>query len=115
MTGGAAPEAAQAKVEPPPPPPETLAGTWTAKPDAKVTITLTLGTDGAYTWSIVQGGQTQTITGKAGYKDDVLVLNQEEGPPLAGKIKLDAATNSFTFKPPGAPESVDGLTFSKQS
>ena len=114
-SGTAPAEGTQAPVEPPPAPPEAMAGTWVAKPDPKVTITLTLGTDGAYTWSIAQGGQTQTITGKAGYQDDVLVLNQEEGPPLAGKVKLDPATNSFTFKPPGSAENVAGLSFSKQS
>jgi tetratricopeptide (TPR) repeat protein len=109
---GSKPQAEQA---PPPPPPATLAGTWTAKPDDKSSITLTLGTDGSFTWAITQDGKTQTIQGQAGFQDEILVLNQQEGPPLAGKVKLDPTNTSFSFKPPGAPDNVPGLSFSKQT
>ena len=52
---------------------------------------------------MTQGGRTQTIQGRAGYQDDVLVLGQEQGPPLTGKVALRPDKGSFTFKPPGAP------------
>jgi hypothetical protein len=104
---------AEGEAQAPPPPPEELAGTWTAKPDDKVTITLTLSTDGTFSWAVAQGGQTQTIQGQAGFQDEVLALGQEQGPPLVGKVTWDATKSSFTFRPPGAPESVQGLTFQR--
>src|SRR5262249_13167669 len=48
--GGAAP--LPAEPESPPPPPSSLVGTWTAKPNKDVAITLTLGKDGAFTWEV---------------------------------------------------------------
>ena len=55
----------------------------------------------------------ETIQGQAGFQDDVLVLGQEGGPPLTGKVRLDPAGGAFTFKPPGSPDDVPGLEFTK--
>ncbi len=99
----------------PPPPPEALAGTWVARPDPKVTITLVLQPDGTFSWAVTEGGRTQTIQGQAGYQDNVLVLGQEEGPPLTGKVALRPDEDSFTFKPPGAPDDTAGLTFAREA
>jgi len=98
----------------PPPPPEKLVGTWNATPDPKVKITLVLKVDGAFSWAVTQDGRTQTIQGQAGYKDDVLVLGQQDGPPLAGKITFDDANKAFSFKPPGTAESAPGLNFTHE-
>ena len=107
------PAAADSRTQAPPPPPANLVGTWTAKPDAKVAITLVLAEDGAFSWAVTQANRTQTIQGRAGFQDDVLVLGQEEGPPLTGKVRLDPAGGTFTFKPPGSPDDVAGLNFTK--
>ena len=64
---------------------------------------------------MTQGGRTQTIQGRAGYQDDVLVLGQEQGPPLTGKVALRPDNGSFTFKPPGASQAAAGLTFVKEA
>ena len=64
---------------------------------------------------MTEGGRTQTIQGQAGYQDDVLVLGQEEGPPLTGKVALRPDEGSFTFKPPGAPDDAAGLTFAREA
>jgi thioredoxin-like negative regulator of GroEL len=112
--GATAPSGTAAQTQPPPPPPADLAGTWLATPSPKTNISLFLSADGKFTWAVTEDNRTQTIQGQAGFKDDVLVLGQENGPPLAGKIQLDASKKSFTFRPPGA-EKAPGLTFSRQT
>jgi hypothetical protein len=106
--------AADAQQPEPPAPPATMVGTWVATPDAKVKITLVLNQDGGFSWAVTQDSRTQTIQGKAGFKDEVLVLSQQDGPPLAGKITLDADTRNFSFKPPGSPDKADGLKFTRE-
>ena len=87
----------------PPPLPADLVGTWTATPDAKVSITLVLVEDGGYSWAVTQASRTQTIQGRAGFQGDVLVLGQEQGPPLTGKVRLDPAGSAFSSSPPAPP------------
>ncbi|WP_165232635.1 tetratricopeptide repeat protein, partial [Aquisphaera insulae] len=98
---------------PPPPPPANLVGTWKAKPNADLGITLTLKADGEFSWEVDNKGQKQTLTGRAGFKDGTLALLQPEGPPLVGKVtEKDAGT--FLFAPPsGSNQPGAGLTFSK--
>jgi hypothetical protein len=85
-----------------------------ATPDPKVNISLVLDTDGNFTWAITEDNRTKTIQGQAGYKDNVLVLGQDGGPALTGRVQLDASKNSFTFTPPGAGD-AQGLSFARQS
>ena len=99
---------------PPPPPPADRAGTWKAQPGPGLAITLTLGADGALTWAVAEKGKTQTLQGQAGFQDGVLALSQEQGPPLVGKVTREG-DNTFTFKPPGAPDSVKGFEFVRQA
>jgi hypothetical protein len=73
---------------------------------------LTLAADGAFSWAVSEKSKTQTLTGKAGFQDGILALNQEEGPPLIGKVNREA-DNEFTFKVPGAPEAEKGLEFTR--
>ena len=99
----------------PPPPPASLHGTWVASPDANVKITLVIKQDGAFSWAVTQNNRTQTIQGQAGFKDDVLVLGQEQGPPLTGKIVVGADKKSFSFKPPGTDDHAKGLQFTLEA
>jgi hypothetical protein len=89
-------------------------GTWTAKPNKDVVITLTLGQDGAFTWEVDNHGQKQSLTGQSGFKDNQLALAQTDGPPLVGKVTQDAP-DKFLFAPPGAGEKAAGLMFMKSS
>jgi hypothetical protein len=98
---------------PPPPPPQSLQGQWSAKPNQGMSIALALNTDGTFAWTVTQAGKSQTIQGRAGYQDQILTLAQQQGPPLVGKVAVDPAGNRFTFKPPGTPKSVAGLSFEK--
>ncbi len=106
--------AAEEPQGPPPPPPAEMVGTWQAKPQDGMTITMTLDKAGAFTWSVSQEGRTQTIQGEAGYQDKVLVLSQSSGPPLSGKVQLDSAAGALTFLPTGASGDTRGLSFRRQ-
>src|SRR5262249_41592768 len=97
----------------PPSPPQNLRGQWSA--NQKPSIALALNQDGTFAWTVTEGGKSQTIQGWAGYQDQVLTLAQETGPPLVGKVTVDAAGNRFSFKPPGVPNAVGGLSFEKSA
>ena len=108
----AAPPAEAAEQPAPPPPPAQMAGTWKAQPSPDVAITLTLQEGGDFAWEVDTKGQKQSLTGKAGFKDNELALFQQEGPPLIGKITQSDA-NKFVFAPTGAGGNAPGLTFTK--
>jgi thioredoxin-like negative regulator of GroEL len=96
----------------PPPPPAKLVGSWKAQAAPDVSIMLTLQDDGQFGWEVDNKGQKQSISGHAGFKDGVLALLQEEGPPLVGKITQNDA-NKFVFAPEGAGDKAPGLTFTR--
>ena len=96
----------------PPPPPANLIGSWKAQAAPEVSIMLTLQDDGQFGWEVDTKGQKQSISGHAGFKDGVLVLLQQDGPPLVGKITQDDA-NKFVFAPDGAGNKAPGLTFTR--
>ncbi len=81
----------------PPPPPAQMAGTWKAQPAPGVVITLTLQDGGDFAWEVDSNGQKQSISGKAGFKDNELALFQQEGPPLVGKVTQTEA-NKFRIR-----------------
>jgi hypothetical protein len=86
----------------PPPPPANLVGTWKAQPAPDVSIALTLNAEGTFSWAVTTKGETQTLEGKAGFQDDTLLLAQEQGPPLAGKVE-EIKPEGFGFRPLGGP------------
>ena len=112
QSANGAPSATQAA---PPPPPASLQGTGVASPEAKSKITLVIKPDGGFSWAVTQNNRTQTIVGQAGFKDEVLVLGQEEGPPLTGKIIFGSDQRSFSFKPPGTDDKAKGLQFTRET
>jgi len=113
QAGTAGEPGASAEVPLPPAPPQNLQGQWSAKPNDKTAIALSLKPDGTFAWTVTQDGKSQTLEGWAGYQDQILTLAQEQGPPLVGKLTVDPAGNRFAFEPPGTPESVAGLSFEK--
>ncbi len=108
----ATPAEQPAQPELPPPPPTALVGSWKAQASPDVSIALTLQDDGQFGWEVDNKGQKQAISGHAGFKDGVLALLQEEGPPLVGKITQSDA-NKFVFAPEGAGDKAPGLTFTR--
>jgi tetratricopeptide (TPR) repeat protein len=108
---GAAPAEAPEQSAPPPPPAQ-MAGTWKAQPAPGVAITFTLQEGGDFAWDVESNGQKQSLTGKAGFKDNELALFQQEGPPLIGKVTQSDA-NNFVFAPTGSGDKAPGITFTK--
>ncbi len=94
------------------PPGAEPTGTWKATPNPKTTITLTRNADGTFTWDVATDGKSKPIKGKSQYEEGVLALNQDEGPPLAGKVTWDGP-NKFNFRLVGNGPEDPGLNFSK--
>ena len=89
-----------------------------------MTIALTLGEDGTFTWKVQpEGGPPQTISGQADYQTGdegaVLALLQPQGEPLAGKVE-NAREGQFDFQllggpgTPGSRSSVDGVAAGRE-
>ncbi len=103
------------KVDPSKFPPVTmLAGTFTAKPSDKDSISLKLTADGKFEWSVKSGSQApRGFSGKFEYEDGVLaLLSEQNGQRLVGRLTL-LADNSFRFQVVDAPESDPGLVFTR--
>ena len=98
--------------QPPPPPPASLVGAWKAQASADVAIALTLEADGKFAWEVDTKGNKQTLSGVAGFKDGVLALLQQDGPPLVGRVTQDGS-NKFVFAPDGTGAKAPGLTFTR--
>jgi Tetratricopeptide repeat len=108
-TSSSPPETAEA----PPPPPAELTGVWKAAPSPDTNVTLSLQADGGFTWDVSnKGRQSEAISGRAVYVNNVLSLTHEEGPPLAGKIESRDASK-FVFRLMGGGNNAPALTFTR--
>jgi tetratricopeptide (TPR) repeat protein len=95
--------------------PTQLIGAWTAKPDDKTTIKLTLDADGKFVWDVAQGGKPNQLRGTfaIGGGDLLTLAQDQQGGTLAGNIAMNQ-NDRFTFRLAGAPASDPGLTFVRQ-
>jgi hypothetical protein len=95
---------------------EALVGKFVAKPSANDTITLELGADKSFKWSVATGSQAaRGFTGKFEYQDGVLaLLSDQNGQRLVGKL-TKTGDGQFNFKVVDGPEGDNGLSFSKSS
>jgi tetratricopeptide (TPR) repeat protein len=96
-------------------PPAALVGTWSAKPDDKTAIKLTLAPDGKFIWDVNgQNGPNQLRGSYTMGEGNLLTLAQDQqGGTLAGNI-AKAESGGFSFRLMGAPQSDPGLTFVRQ-
>ena len=89
-----------------------LAGDWTfSRPDGS-SIKLDLGSDSQYTWTFTHDGKTESHSGKYSVADNLLVLNQDDSPAMAGQV-TDVSGRSFNFRLMGSSPNDPGLTFTK--
>src|SRR5262249_15572306 len=102
-TTGAAPESKPAAINEPARPPASLVGSWKAEPMRGLFVALTLLEDGQFTWDVSAKGHTDSITGDADYRDEVLTLTQAQAPAMAGKV-LDLSEKQFRFELVGGPQ-----------
>jgi tetratricopeptide (TPR) repeat protein len=95
--------------------PAQLTGVWTAKPDNKSSISLSLDPNGKFVWNVVQRGQPNKLSGNFTIGDgDLLTLAQgQQGGTMAGNVTM-TQNDQFTFRLVGAPASDPGLTFVRQ-
>ncbi len=89
-----------------------LVGAWTATPAKDVSITLTMGNDGKYSWKVNQQGKTREFKGDSTYENGILTMLQSEGPAMVGETTWKGA-ESFNFKVPGNAQGDPGLDFTK--
>jgi tetratricopeptide (TPR) repeat protein len=88
-----------------------LAGKWSALPAKDTTISLDVGNDGTFTWTVNSKGKPQQITGKWSLADDILTLAQEgQGGALVGHVAWEADAR-WTFRVIGAAPNDPGLAF----
>ncbi|WP_422931260.1 tetratricopeptide repeat protein [Singulisphaera sp. PoT] len=106
-TNGTPPEPPSLPTNPVPP---KLVGTWTAKPDPSVTITLAMDGNKNFDWNVASSGQPNAIKGQATFDNDTLFLAPPDQPPMVGKVtwKTD---RQFQFKALGGPDNDPGLEF----
>jgi len=93
--------------------PKMLTGNWKAmRPDGSE-FKLNMTDDGKFTWSFsLKGQQAHEFGGTYAVEENVLVLERKDGGSLLAEITPDSS-GKFNFRMVGAPESDNGLDFSK--
>ena len=64
----------------------TITGTWTAKPNADTSVSLTIQPDGAFQWDLDLKGQAKQFAGTSTFASGILTLVPENIPPIVGKV-----------------------------
>jgi tetratricopeptide (TPR) repeat protein len=111
LTGGPAPGQTPSTPNPPRPP-AALGGNWKAQPAPDLSVALNLKEDGTFVWDVDSKGRKQSLQGQASFQDGTLTLQQQQGPPLVGKV-TQTKPDSFTFAPPGSGNRGGGLVFNR--
>jgi tetratricopeptide (TPR) repeat protein len=92
-----------------------LDGTWTAKPTTDTTITLSVQSDGRFSWSVDRQGKNQQFAGKSSYENGILTLVQDQSNnTMVGNVEWTDETH-FHFKVPGGGPDDPGLSFARTS
>ncbi len=92
----------------------SLEGTWTAKPAADTTITITFQDQGHFLWKVSHQGQEHQFEGNSSYVNGILTLAQDQNNVLVGDIHWQDDSH-FQFKVLGGGPSDPGLSFTKSS
>ncbi|WP_367871079.1 hypothetical protein [Luteolibacter sp. Populi] len=113
-TGDTSDEPAPAveKESPPPVPTDKLPGTWVSDRGDQGKVTLTLGSDGKFTWTFNKGDQKNDLTGTFSIDEKGLLVLASEDSQMVGEIKLPA-DNKLNFVLAGGPQGDPGLSFDK--
>ena len=91
----------------------TINGTWSAKPNADTTVSLTIGQGGTFRWDLNLKGQAKQFSGTSTFANGILTLVPENIPPIVGKVSWDDP-NHMTFRAVGDNAGAPGLVFSRQ-
>jgi len=88
-----------------------LSGSWSATKD-DASFKLTLDDGGNFTWTAPFGKEEKKLTGKYTLAGNTLVLEEEGGDTLVGKVTAVGA-NKFHFRFVGGPGDDPGLDFER--
>jgi hypothetical protein len=92
-----------------------IAGTWTASPDERSTITLTPSDKGTFAWKVGAKGQSHQLAGESAYGNGIPTLSQGDGgPPVVGRV-MRQDEDHFVFQALGGGPGDPGLTFRRSS
>jgi tetratricopeptide (TPR) repeat protein len=95
---------------PKPVPPENVVGTWTAAGPKSAGYSMTLGKDGAFTWSYQRGARKQEAKGVYTVEGNVLAMEPDTGGVLLAELTAKAP-DGLHFKMVGGPKDDPGLDF----
>lgn len=93
-------------------PADSLVGTWTAPGPKGATFTMTLGKDGAFSWTFAQGAKKQEVKGVWAIDADMLAMEPDGGGTMPLSVKMTGA-NTLHADIIGAPKGDPGLNFKK--
>jgi hypothetical protein len=103
---------AEPSLKPAPVPADQLVGTWVSDRGADGKVTFTMTEAGDYTWSFMNGGQSNELKGTYGLNDkDLLVLTSDDSQMVSAIEMTDGTKLHFTLI--GAPDGDPGLDFVK--
>jgi tetratricopeptide (TPR) repeat protein len=90
----------------------TIDGTWTAKPNADTSVSLTIQPGGSFRWDLNLKGQAKQFNGTSTFANGILTLVPENIPPIVGRVSW-TDPNHMTFRAVGDNAQAPGLSFSK--
>lgn len=89
---------------------EEFVGSWSAAREDGGEFSLNLTAENRFDWKFTRNDQTSELTGNYSLKDDLLVLEPEEGGAMIGRVEM-TGDKQFRFRLIGVPEEDPGLTF----
>jgi Tfp pilus assembly protein PilF len=91
----------------------SVSGTWSARPSTTTDISLKLGDDSSFTWTVNANGKSQQLAGTWSIANNVLTMTPTgTAGPLAGTVTLQN-DGRWNFRVIGSGQEDPGLTFSK--
>ncbi|MGQ0635303.1 MAG: tetratricopeptide repeat protein [Planctomycetaceae bacterium] len=88
-----------------------LAGDWKASRGSDLTIGLSLKPDESFVWKVTQGGKSSSIEGKYSVEGNLLLLQQQNGNTMVGKVTQ--RDKGFNFRLIESGPTDEGLNFTK--
>jgi tetratricopeptide (TPR) repeat protein len=106
----AEPAQAPAAAAPKPVPPDNLTGDWTAAGQGSAKYSMSLRTDGTFTWAFTRGSRKQEVKGVYTLEGNVLAMEPDSGGVLLAELTVKEP-DTLHFKMIGGAADDTGLEF----